>query len=306
MYVRKFEADTIEEALNLVKREMGPDAIILKTVSNKGLKGAFKKKKIEVTAAISENSYEKKIKVDHVLDDEQKEKFYSNNPSSMAKMINQHAKTTSLSTVNKGYGNIGINKAVQQVNRLNNDFDHGSKDGVNHEQLSNSLDSFLKQPKVSKNEPGQSMVQEFVNELPERQVNPRANIKTNNDNQNHSYGQRREGTHESEELSNKLIEMEKMIYELKYRLDLVSKNYAAGIMQLRLNLKSLQVDDEFIELMTKKILFELPKNDHDNFDTVYEFCLREMINQIKTDLPLFSKIDTANDQPAITVFCSKD
>jgi len=45
MYVRKFEADTIEEALRDIKRELGPDAVILKTLTNKGLKGAFKKKK---------------------------------------------------------------------------------------------------------------------------------------------------------------------------------------------------------------------------------------------------------------------
>ena len=67
MFVRKFEGETLDEALQLVKRELGPDAIILKTVTNKGLAGAFKKSKIEITAAISEQSYTKKAKVDHVL-----------------------------------------------------------------------------------------------------------------------------------------------------------------------------------------------------------------------------------------------
>ena len=51
MYVRKFEADTIEEALKDIKRELGPDAVILKTITNKGLKGAFKKNKIERIAS---------------------------------------------------------------------------------------------------------------------------------------------------------------------------------------------------------------------------------------------------------------
>ena len=67
MFVKKFEADTLEEALKAVKLELGPDAIILKTITNNGLKGAFKKKKIEITAAISERSFEKKSKVDKVL-----------------------------------------------------------------------------------------------------------------------------------------------------------------------------------------------------------------------------------------------
>ena len=73
MYVRKFEADSLEEALKDIKRELGPDAIILKTLTNKGLKGAFKKKKIEITAAISEKNYSSKAKVDAVLNNEQKE-----------------------------------------------------------------------------------------------------------------------------------------------------------------------------------------------------------------------------------------
>ena len=75
MYVRKFEADTIEEALKDIKRELGPDAVILKTITNKGLKGAFKKKKIEITAAISEKNYSRKAQVDTVLNDNQKAEY---------------------------------------------------------------------------------------------------------------------------------------------------------------------------------------------------------------------------------------
>ena len=60
MYVKKFEGDTLDDALKMVKRDLGPDAIILKTITNKGLKGAFKKSKIEITAAISEENYSKK------------------------------------------------------------------------------------------------------------------------------------------------------------------------------------------------------------------------------------------------------
>ena len=77
MYVRKFEGDTLEETLQAVKFELGPDAIILKTITNKGIKAAFKKKKFEITAAISEESYIKKAKVDRVLNDDQKRIFYN-------------------------------------------------------------------------------------------------------------------------------------------------------------------------------------------------------------------------------------
>ena len=51
MYVKKFEAESLDEALREVKSELGPDAIILKTITNKGLKGAFKKSRVEITAA---------------------------------------------------------------------------------------------------------------------------------------------------------------------------------------------------------------------------------------------------------------
>lgn len=42
MYVRKFEAETMEEALRSIKQELGPDAIILKTVTNKALRVLLK------------------------------------------------------------------------------------------------------------------------------------------------------------------------------------------------------------------------------------------------------------------------
>ena len=44
MFVKKFSADTLDEALKTVKKELGPDAIILKTTSNRGGKGFLKKK----------------------------------------------------------------------------------------------------------------------------------------------------------------------------------------------------------------------------------------------------------------------
>src|SRR6478735_12680388 len=90
MFVKKFEADTLEEALKQVKVELGPDAIILKTVTNNGLKGAFKKKRIEITAAISERSYEKKAKVDKVLNNEQKEAFYQKPASTIKETITKY------------------------------------------------------------------------------------------------------------------------------------------------------------------------------------------------------------------------
>jgi flagellar biosynthesis protein FlhF len=68
MQVKKFEAATMQEALENVKRELGPEAVILQTRNQKkglGLlsKGAF----VEVTAAVSERSMTKKTRVESRL-----------------------------------------------------------------------------------------------------------------------------------------------------------------------------------------------------------------------------------------------
>jgi len=96
MHVRNFYADTLDEALKEIKRELGPDAIILKTRTNKGLIGQIKKKKIEITAAISEKNYGKKRVVDTILDTDQKERLYKGPSSNNAIVpyMNKEVNTT--------------------------------------------------------------------------------------------------------------------------------------------------------------------------------------------------------------------
>jgi flagellar biosynthesis protein FlhF len=60
MQVKKFEAPTIQEALDTIKRELGPDAIILQTKKYKRGFGLMSRASIEVTAAVSERSLQKK------------------------------------------------------------------------------------------------------------------------------------------------------------------------------------------------------------------------------------------------------
>ena len=60
MDVMKFEATTLQEALETVKRELGPEAIILQTRKNRRGFGLMSKASIEVTAAVSERSMAKK------------------------------------------------------------------------------------------------------------------------------------------------------------------------------------------------------------------------------------------------------
>jgi flagellar biosynthesis protein FlhF len=75
MQVKKFEAPTIQEALEHIKRELGPEAIILQTKQNKKAFGLLSKPSFEVTAAVSEKSLQKKKYTDNRLPDSAKEQM---------------------------------------------------------------------------------------------------------------------------------------------------------------------------------------------------------------------------------------
>ncbi len=113
MHVRKFTAETLEEALKEIKKELGPDAIILKTHSNKGTFPPFNKKKIEITAAISEKNLGKKMKVDVILDEGQKETLYKNPAKTISNIINDYG-DISTGRTNNGYDKVGLNKQVSK------------------------------------------------------------------------------------------------------------------------------------------------------------------------------------------------
>ncbi len=70
MQVKKFEAPTIQEALDHIKRELGPEAIILQTKKNKRGFGLMSKSSVEVTAAVSERSIQKKQTAEKRLPEE--------------------------------------------------------------------------------------------------------------------------------------------------------------------------------------------------------------------------------------------
>lgn len=72
MQVRKFEAPTMNEALQIVKQELGPDAIILSTKNHRKGFGLLSKASVEVTAAISEKSLGKKTLTERVVNEESK------------------------------------------------------------------------------------------------------------------------------------------------------------------------------------------------------------------------------------------
>jgi flagellar biosynthesis protein FlhF len=75
MQVKKFEAPTLQEALDTIKRELGPEAIILQTKQNRRGFGLMSKGSVEVTAAVSERATGKKAEAEKRIPDGYKQKL---------------------------------------------------------------------------------------------------------------------------------------------------------------------------------------------------------------------------------------
>ena len=87
MQVKKFEAKSMKEAIDLVKTNLGPDAIVLSTKNIRGPWG--EKKGIEIVAAISENILQKKKFAESKLKKDTKEKFIASPARHQKKFIDK-------------------------------------------------------------------------------------------------------------------------------------------------------------------------------------------------------------------------
>lgn len=77
MRVKKFEAKTMREALQMVKNELGPDAVILSARDNRRAFGLGGEASVEITAAVSESTLMKKRFVESRLSNADRERFNS-------------------------------------------------------------------------------------------------------------------------------------------------------------------------------------------------------------------------------------
>ncbi|MBL7669360.1 MAG: flagellar biosynthesis protein FlhF [Bdellovibrionaceae bacterium] len=87
MLVKKFEARTMKEALEMVKAQMGPDAIILSARDNKKSFGLVGEVSVEITAAVSETTLHKKKFVENKMIETDKEKFQKSPARSQKDLI---------------------------------------------------------------------------------------------------------------------------------------------------------------------------------------------------------------------------
>ncbi len=75
MQVKKFEARTMKDALEMVKSQMGPEAIILSVKDNQKSFGLVGDRSIEITAAVSDETLHKKNFVESKMRNQDRAKF---------------------------------------------------------------------------------------------------------------------------------------------------------------------------------------------------------------------------------------
>lgn len=89
MQVRKFEAKTIKEAIELVKFHMGPEAIILSAKDNGKNFGLMGQSSVEVTAAVSEVKLNQKNQAEKKLNERNKIKYQGASARSQKEYIDK-------------------------------------------------------------------------------------------------------------------------------------------------------------------------------------------------------------------------
>ena len=292
MHVKKFEADSIEEALKDIKLALGPDAIILKTVTNKGLKGAFKKKKIEITAAISEKNYLKKAQVDKVLGPEQKQEFYAASAEEISEQIDRYGahnpppKAASSTTGGTGYGNLGLNRPVRTS--LEN-------------QIKTDLDSFLQGTAATQQNTATRATSAVTNATNNAEESASAVTAPPAAEEWKNYTANGE---DALQMQARIDELERQIYVLQQSVAKIERKEPHNVYQLRTILRSLEINEGYVQKLIKKLIFELGEEEINQAEKVFEFALREMGQEISTAMPLFSEVGKSKENP-VTVLLSE-
>jgi flagellar biosynthesis protein FlhF len=89
MQVKKFEARTMKEALDMVKAQLGPDAIILSARDNNRSFGLVGQGSVEITAAVSEQTLNKKKFVESRIRESDRDKLMKTSAKNQRQVINQ-------------------------------------------------------------------------------------------------------------------------------------------------------------------------------------------------------------------------
>jgi flagellar biosynthesis protein FlhF len=91
MQIKKYEAANLKDALEAVKRELGPDAIILQTKTNKKGFGLLSGGSVEITAAISDEALQRKKTYEKRLPESSVQKLKELPASKMSQIYQRYA-----------------------------------------------------------------------------------------------------------------------------------------------------------------------------------------------------------------------
>src|SRR5690606_34051826 len=203
-----------------------------------GLKGACKKSKIEITAAICEKSYTKKARDDAALNDDQKETCYQDQAGYSANMIDRDDQSNAAQS---GYGKAALNRTVKTtVDKLKSGLDdflslgtnEAPKKAVQVDAVADDFEFALAEEAPVVNNPASKM--EAARRAPEPTVAQA--VAVNDD---------------------KIEELEKRLWELTRNVERIEKKEPEGIYQLRTVLRSLDVNENAIRELIRGAMFEL-------------------------------------------------
>jgi flagellar biosynthesis protein FlhF len=126
MQVKKYEAPTIQEALDHIKRDLGPEAIILQTKSNKKRFGLLSKPSVEVTVAVSERALGKKKAVEKKLTPALRE-AYQKLPATQQARVNEKIEATDPLTATAGRVRDQVQLKSQSTRKYADILDEGAR-----------------------------------------------------------------------------------------------------------------------------------------------------------------------------------
>lgn len=142
MQVKKFEARTMKEALEMVKVQLGPEAIILSARDNHRSFGLVGEGSVEITAAISEESLQRHRFAQSKLREQDREKF-DKSPARVQKALieqfvqNHTSKNQFRPITTRRYIEIEEDESIESQNRQNYELLSQDKS----QQLSNQIEN---------------------------------------------------------------------------------------------------------------------------------------------------------------------
>ncbi|MCH2534580.1 MAG: flagellar biosynthesis protein FlhF [Bdellovibrionales bacterium] len=198
MLVRKFEAKSMNEALKMIKTQLGPEAIILSARDNNKRFGIGGESSVEITAAIAEDTYKKKMMAESRLTDKGREQFHNTTAKYQKSFItkvtdsDQKKQLAKNNISSRRYIDIPdedeqISLSSESVPQLNNDYQNlaglNVEEAIQNPQTSNdqsSSDGLLTQ---SQGDRIKTMASKAFNDFQKSNLIPDRKIKASENNQ---------------------------------------------------------------------------------------------------------------------------